>query len=69
MILNMDDIRQQKFNECTILNFNENSHRQSLREIFGAHFGKSMVFKILKKSASFLEITFSAEKHMWGWQI
>ena len=66
MILNMDGIRQQRFNECTILNFNENSHRQSLREIFGAHFEKSMVFKILKKSASFREITFLAEKHPWG---
>ena len=62
----MDDIRQQRFNECTILNFNKNSHRQSLRKIFGPHVGKSMVFKILKKSASFLEITFLAEKHPWG---
>ena len=43
MILNMDNIRQERSNEDLILNVNKKLYRQSLNKIFCTHVKKPMV--------------------------
>ena len=64
MLLNKDDIKQEKPNGGPILNFNKRLYRQYLSK-FGTHVKKTMVLKTLKKrnSVSFLEIKLSAENY------
>ena len=54
MILNMEDIRQERSNKGPILSFNERLSRQSLNKKFGIHFEKSMVFKTSKNKQSII---------------
>ena len=48
MLLNKDDIKQEKPNGGPILNFNKRLYRQYLSK-FGTHVKKTMVLKTLKK--------------------
>ena len=50
MILNMDNIRQERPIVGQILNIHKINLRQPLSEAFGTNVKKSMAFKTLKKS-------------------
>ena len=45
----MNDIRQERPNESSILNFHKKNYRQSPNKKLDARVEKSMVFKTLKK--------------------
>ena len=49
MILNMDNIRQERSNEGQILKVNKKFYRQSLNKKFRTHVKKTMAFKNFKE--------------------
>ena len=44
IIVNMDDIRQERPNESPILNLNKRLKQKSLKKIFSTHVKESMAF-------------------------
>ena len=49
MILNMDNIRQERSDEGQILKINKKFYRQSLNKTFHTHVKKPMAFKNFKE--------------------
>ena len=49
IVINMDDIRQEKVNEGPILNLNKRLKQNSRNKKFGTRVKESMAFKVLKK--------------------
>ena len=52
IIINMDDIRQERPNEGPILKLNKKLKQNSLKKEFGTSVKESMAFQALKKQAA-----------------
>ena len=52
IIINMDDIRQERPNEGPILKLNKKLKQNSLKKVFGTSVKESMAFQALKKQAA-----------------